>query len=64
MNEARRNEIAYKLLQFCIRNKGIHLTRDIIDEIEKASKVLEISVEELKEFLRGLIEDFIQANLQ
>lgn len=60
MNEARRNEIAYKLLKFWIGRKGLHLTPNIVNDLQEVCEKTGIPFEELTVFFRELISDFIE----
>jgi hypothetical protein len=59
MTDGRKLEIAMGLLRHLMRDHGITLSHDRKMEIEEAARVIGVSVDEVKEFLRPLVQELV-----
>jgi len=57
MEKGRRGEIALALLKYQIAHEGIRLGPDTKRELGNTAKFTKISIDELKEFSKELIEE-------
>ncbi len=59
MEEKRQGEIALKLVKHLIRERGITLTQTKQREFGNVAKAIGVSVEELKRFIKPLLQEFL-----
>lgn len=60
LSEEKKGEIALKVLKFLAYKEGmIKLSKDGARDIQNAAQVLQIPVEEYKEFLRGIAQELL-----
>ncbi len=61
MDSKRQGEIAIKLLKHLLRDQGIHLSsqEDMREKVAKVSVMIGVSTEELMEFAKPIILEFV-----
>jgi hypothetical protein len=60
MDPKRQGEIALMVLKYLLRKQGIELSRNKMRETSGLAKAIGISVEELKQFVQPLVEEFMR----
>lgn len=65
MDPARQGEIALKLVKLIIKDAGIHLRQNELNrKLGNVAKDIEVSPEELKEFVRPMLQEMLDAALK
>ena len=59
MKKERRNEIAWDLLVYKASREPIHLGQGSLRELGNIAKAIGVSVDELKEFTKELIDELV-----
>ncbi|MEK7169537.1 MAG: hypothetical protein AAB377_00140 [Patescibacteria group bacterium] len=59
MDPKRQGEIALKLVKQLMRKRGIQLSQDNMREFGNVAKAIEVPVEELKQFAKPLMQEFL-----
>ncbi len=59
MDEKRQGEIALKLVKYFIRQRGITFVKEDMGELKSVAIAIGISVEQLKQFLKPLAQEFL-----
>lgn len=62
MDQIRQGEIALKLIKHRIRKQGIQLSKSTMREFGNLAKEINVSIEELKQFTRPLLQELIDEN--
>ena len=64
MDEVRKGQIALMVLKHVMRRSGLHLSQHTLREVGSAAKEMGIPVEELKQFAKPLIQEFLNECLE
>ena len=59
MDPKRQGEIALKLVKHLLRKRGTTLSQDNMREFGNVAKVIEVPVEELKQFAKPLMQELL-----
>jgi hypothetical protein len=59
MDTKRQGEIALQLVKHVMRKRGITLSQDNMRELGNTAKAIGVSVEELKQFIKPLIQELL-----
>jgi hypothetical protein len=59
MDEKRQGEIALMFVKYLVRKHGVEVSRNKMREADGLAKAIGIPVEELKQFVQPLLEEFI-----
>ena len=59
MTEERRGEIAVKVVKYLMYKDGVFLSEDSLRGFRNVALILDVSVEELKEFAKSLAQEFL-----
>lgn len=59
MDQKRQGEIAVELIKYFLRKRGITFSQDDMREFVNVAKAICVTIEELKQFFRPLIQERI-----
>lgn len=59
MDPKRQGEIALQLVKYLYRKRGITFSQDTMREFGNVAKAIEVPVEELKQFAKPLMQEFL-----
>ena len=63
MDDKRKLEIAMAVLRYILRKQGVRIAQDSGRQLVNAAKAMGVSVEELKQFAKPLIQELLDEQL-